>query len=218
MQKGNGLMGPSSDGVVGPAEIPAALPGSPTSWKRHFYGRDHEALVALNLHELEQIRMQSVQDDWSAQICQGAMLSDLDPDAIAFARQEYKNKKPNLGMEVDGWSDDTFLNKAKVCIGGKITRAAIVLLGRPESDHFLESCHPQLSWILKESYGEAKREDIDSLLRKKLSDVLTESQKTNVIRNLLQEMRRNGAIEKVGSSRGPSARWSLSKPLKNGPD
>jgi len=40
-------------------QIPAALRGSPTSWKGHFYGRDHENLCPLNLHEIEQIRGQS---------------------------------------------------------------------------------------------------------------------------------------------------------------
>src|SRR6185437_7454660 len=71
-------------------QIPGALRGSPTSWKGHFYGRDHEALVPLNLHELEQFRRQAIQEDWSVQICEGATLADLDPKAIAFARQEYK--------------------------------------------------------------------------------------------------------------------------------
>ena len=143
----------TSQGRVVMFQIPAALRGSPTSWKGHFYGRDHEALVPLNLHELEQIRKQVVQEDWSAQICDGATLNDLDPNAIAFARQEYKKKNPNLAAEVDAWSDETFLNKAKVCIGGKITRTAIILLGRPESDHFLAGSHPQLSWILKDRDG-----------------------------------------------------------------
>lgn len=131
-------------------QIPAALRGSPTSWKGHFYGRDHENLCPLNLHEFEQIRKQIVQEDWSAQICDGATLNDLDPKAIAFARQEYKKKNLALEAEVDTWNDATFLNKAKVCIDGKMTRTAIILLGRPESDHFLGNCHPQLSWILKD--------------------------------------------------------------------
>ena len=134
-------------------QIPAALRGSPTSWKGHFYGRDHENLCPLNLHELEQIRKQALSDDWSATICDGATLNDLDPKAIAFARQEFTKKNPTLAAEVPTWNDETFLNKAKVCIGGRITRTAIVLLGRPEADHFLGNCHPQLSWILKDKDG-----------------------------------------------------------------
>ena len=52
---------------------------------------------------------------------------------------------------------------------------------------------------LLEKKGEANREDIDSLLRKKLSDALTEEQKTNSIRNLLQEMRRDGTRTVFGN-------------------
>jgi ATP-dependent DNA helicase RecG len=91
--------------------------------------------------------------DWSAAICDGATLKDLEPAAIAFARQEFKKKNTNLATEVDAWSDETFLNKAKVCIDGKITRTAIILLGKPESDHYLGHAHPQLSWILKDADG-----------------------------------------------------------------
>ena len=92
-------------------------------------------------------------EDWSAQICPGASLNDLDPQAIAFARQEYRKKHPALAGEMDGWDDQTFLNKAKVCINGRITRTAIILLGKPESVHHLAPAHPQLTWILKDQNG-----------------------------------------------------------------
>jgi len=134
-------------------QIPAALRGMPTSWKGHFYGRDHEALVPLNLQELEQIRRQAVPEDWSAQLCAGAALPDLDPGAIAFARQEYKKKNPSLVAEVDEWSDETFLNKAKVCISGKVTRTAIILLGRNEAEHFLSPAIARITWVLRDQNG-----------------------------------------------------------------
>jgi ATP-dependent DNA helicase RecG len=134
-------------------QIPAALRGSPTSWKGHFYGRDHENLCPLNLHEIEQIRKQALAEDWSAVICDGATLNDLEPKAIAVARQEFTKKNPTLAVEVAAWDDTTFLNKAKVCIDGRITRTAIILLGRPEASHFLGNCHPQLTWILKDKDG-----------------------------------------------------------------
>lgn len=91
--------------------------------------------------------------DWSAHICSGATLNDLDPDAIAFARQEYKTKRPTLAPEVDGWSDMTFLNKAKVCISGQITRTAIILLGKNESEHFLSRGIARISWVLRNEHG-----------------------------------------------------------------
>jgi ATP-dependent DNA helicase RecG len=91
--------------------------------------------------------------DWSSRICAGATLNDLDPQAIIFARQEFKKKYPRLIADVDGWDDLTFLNKAKVCIDGKITRTALILLGKPESTHYLSPSHPQLTWILKDRDG-----------------------------------------------------------------
>lgn len=91
--------------------------------------------------------------DWSAQVCNGALLSDLDPQAIAFARQEYKKKHNALAAEVDQWSDTTFLNKAKVCVNEKITRAAIILLGKNATEHFLSPAVARISWILKDANG-----------------------------------------------------------------
>lgn len=94
--------------------------------------------------------------DWSAQICTGATLDDLDPNAIVFARKEYKKKHPTLATEVDDWDDTTFLNKAKVCINGQITRTAIILLGKNESEHYLSPGIARISWVLKDEHGVEK--------------------------------------------------------------
>lgn len=97
--------------------------------------------------------------DWSAVICEEATIADLDPDALQLARSEYANKhsgdprKQQLVKEVWQWDDKTFLNKAKVCINGKITRTAILLLGRAESTHYLSPSVAQISWILKGDDG-----------------------------------------------------------------
>lgn len=48
------------------------------------------------------------------------------------------------------WDDATFLNKAKLTINGQITRAAILLLGKPESTHWLSPASATISWILKD--------------------------------------------------------------------
>ncbi|MGM0485450.1 MAG: RNA-binding domain-containing protein [Planctomycetota bacterium] len=97
--------------------------------------------------------------DWSAEICESATLDDLDPEAVTVARTEYANKHSNdpkkqqLVKEVWEWDDETFLNKAKVCVNGKLTRASIVLLGRPEATHHLSPSVAQISWILKDREG-----------------------------------------------------------------
>ena len=54
---------------------------------------------------------------------------------------------------MDRWNDTTFLNKAKVCIEGKITRAAVILLGKSESEHFLFPAIARITWVLKDTDG-----------------------------------------------------------------
>ena len=89
--------------------------------------------------------------DWSAQIVEGATLADLDLEALAFARLQYREKHPQQAAEIGGWDDATFLNKAKVCIGGKVTRAALLLLGKPESAHLLSPAQVRITWVLRDA-------------------------------------------------------------------
>lgn len=130
-------------------QIPAAPQGIPIAWEGHYYGRDGESLSALNIQELEHIRNQARKSDWSAHICEGATINDLMPEAIAKAREEYNKKYPNLTSEADKWDDITFLNKAKIIIQGKITSAAIILLGKSESEHFISPGIVRITWVLK---------------------------------------------------------------------
>ena len=136
-------------------EIPTAPQGIPIAWKGHYYGRDGESTGALNIQELEQIRAR-LKPDWSAQICEGAALNDLDLRAIKKARDEYKIKNPKLAFEVDKWDDASFFNKAKLTINGRITRTAILLLGMPESDHYISPGVAKISWILKDEHNRDK--------------------------------------------------------------
>lgn len=134
-------------------QIPAAPQGIPISFNGHYYGRDGEALSPLNLEEIERIRSQNNWHDWSAEICEGAELHDLNVDAIARAREVFIVKNPKFKQDILSWDDATFLNKAKLTINGKITRTAILLLGREESEHFLTPANARISWILKDRDG-----------------------------------------------------------------
>ncbi len=116
------------------------------SWQRIGDSLVEMTSVRLNtiLSELQSL------DDWSAKICEEATINDLEPIALQKARDEYKIKHTNIIDEIDTWDDITFLNKAKVCIQGKITRTAVLLLGKPESEHFLDSSIARITWILKD--------------------------------------------------------------------
>jgi ATP-dependent DNA helicase RecG len=58
-----------------------------------------------------------------------------------------------------------------------------------------------------QQYHKASRQDIDTLLLDKLSDVLSENQKRIKVKNLLAAMSRDGLIRNAGSRRLP--RWVL---------
>ena len=118
-------------------QIPAAPRGIPMAWQGHFYARRGESLVALDMSKYEEIRRQTADFDWSKQIADGATIADLDEKAIKEAREGYKEHFPNQKKEVDTWSDEVFLNKAKLTIDGRITNTAILLLGKPESLHYI---------------------------------------------------------------------------------
>src|SRR5690606_5517134 len=81
---------------------------------------------------------------------QDATIDDLSKEAIDFAKLQYKEKHPKLKGDIDLWSDAVFLDKAKITIKGRITNTAILLLGQPESEHFINPSMARVTWILKD--------------------------------------------------------------------
>ncbi len=123
-----------------------------------FYGtayiRDGSSKTELARYPEKERQVWQRRVDWSAQICERATLSDLDPAAIAKARLEYKAKFPARLADVNGWDDATFLNKAKLTTQGAITHAALLLLGREEATTLLAPAVARISWILKTERNE----------------------------------------------------------------
>ncbi len=144
---------PHENGRVVLFQIPAAPKGLPIAFEGHYYGRDGESLSPLNLEEIERIRAQATQEDWSAAVVPGAGLNDLDEEALTVARKNFKNKFPDKAAEVDGWDDATFLNKAKLTIKGQMTRTALLLLGLEEAEHFVLPADAKIRWLLKDHQG-----------------------------------------------------------------
>ena len=91
--------------------------------------------------------------DWSAEVCERASLDDLDPEAIAKAREQFIVRHPPQAAEIEGWDDTTFLNKARVLRQGTLTNAALLLLGRPESSALLVPAVARISWVLKDAHN-----------------------------------------------------------------
>ena len=129
--------------------IPAAI-GEPTTFKNQPFIR-----IGTNLTDMrkfpDHIRtIYNSQIDWSAQTIDTATIEDLDINSIQLARTKYKEKNTNASFfnEIDNWSDAVFLDKLKITINGKITNTAILLLGKPESAHFISPAVGQITWKL----------------------------------------------------------------------
>ena len=132
-------------------KIPASPRNIVMKWKGIAYGRDGESLKPLNQSKQDEIRRQTPAPDWSAEIVPDATIDDLDEVAIAKARKMFKKVHSRIPVEeVNRWSTEEFLSKCELMINGKLTRAAIILLGKMFSDSKLRPAVAEVTWTLRD--------------------------------------------------------------------
>ena len=132
-------------------QIPAAITAIPTAWKNQEYAREGESLIPLSQEKRERIRRQTFQD-WSKQFVEGATIEHLNKDAIRIARTKFKEKIDDeyVSAEVDTLTDEDFLEARKLVINGRITNAAMLLLGDEQYDYLMQHM-PEASWRVYDS-------------------------------------------------------------------
>lgn len=132
--------------------IPKHMPRLPVYAHKKLWQRIEDSLVEMTPSRREKILTEPLAiDDWSAQIIQEATIDDLDPKAISLAREKYKELfNGTRDAEIDNWTDEIFLNKAKLTRKSAITRTTIILLGKSESDHFLSPSICKIRWFLRD--------------------------------------------------------------------
>ena len=130
--------------------IPKHKPRRPVYAHRKAWQRIADSLVEMTSEREQRILSEpsAAFGDWSANIIEDATIDDLDPEAIRMAREKYAERHEKRAKEIESWDDVTFLNKAKITRAGKITNAAIILLGREESEHFLSPAVCIIRWKL----------------------------------------------------------------------
>jgi len=69
--------------------------------------------------------------DYSAKICEGLTMADLDPKAIEVMKLKYAEKNENQGFE--SVSDEQALGDLDLLVDGKLNYAALVLLGKSKA-------------------------------------------------------------------------------------
>ncbi len=129
-------------------KVPATPRNIVMKWKGIAYGRDGESLKPLNQAKQDEIRRQPPIPDWTAQLVPSATIDDLDELAIATARIMYKkvHRSSIPAEEIEGWTVEEFLANSRVMRDGQLTRAAILLLGKPLSLQKIYPAVAQITW------------------------------------------------------------------------
>lgn len=132
-------------------QIPATPRNIVMCWKNIAYGRYGESLKPLDQGKQDEIRNQPPTPDWSAEPVPNATLADLDDMALAKARIMFKKVHGKIPPEeIDGWNNAEFLRNSGVMAEGKLTRAALLLLGKPEAAVKLRPAVAEITWALND--------------------------------------------------------------------
>lgn len=91
-----------------------------------------------------------VERDWSAAFVENASIEDLDENAVAQARKGFAEAHADrmTQNQISGWPVMTFLEKVRLAVDGKLTRAALLLLGKREASAKLSPYVAQITWNL----------------------------------------------------------------------
>ena len=167
--------------------IPKHLPKRPVYAHDKAWQRIEDSLVELTLERLNAILDEPLftGSDWSAEIVPHATIDDLDEVAIAKARVMFKKVHSRIpAEEVNAWSVPEFLSNAGVMIDGGITRAAIILLGKPVSVFKLRPAVVRVTWSLRD-----EKQDVVDYEHFTAPFILTVDQILAKVRNLtMREM------------------------------
>lgn len=144
-------------------KIPKHLFRLPVYAHKKTWQRIDDNLVAMTKSRLDAILTEiKINEDWSKEIIYEASIDDLDAEAIKKAKIEFIKRNPKYSDEIGKWSNVDFLNKAKITIKGKITRTALILLGKEEAEHYLNST-VKIRWNLKSLDNQDKDYEIFSI-------------------------------------------------------
>jgi ATP-dependent DNA helicase RecG len=129
--------------------VPRHAPRQPVLAHGKAWQRLGDSLVELQADRHSAILTEVIDgSDWSAGVVPGATLADLDPAAIAKAREKFaaKHQQEHWAADIAGWDTAEFLDRAKITRHRQITRTALILLGRPESVALLPSGMAEMLW------------------------------------------------------------------------
>ena len=163
--------------------IPKHLPRRPVYAHKKAWQRVEDSLVEMTPERLAAILEEPVFEakDWSAEIVPNSVLTDLDELAVAKARVMFKKVHASKipAEEIDAWTVEELLSNSGIMIDGKLTRAAIILLGKPVSVFKLRPAVVEVTWTLRD-----ERQEVVDYEHFTAPFILTVDQILSKIRNL----------------------------------
>jgi len=163
--------------------IPKHLPRRPVYAHKKAWQRVEDSLVEMTQERLAAILEEPVFEakDWSAEIVPNAVLTDLDELAVAKARVMFKKVHASKipAEKIDAWTVEELLSNSGIMIDGKLTRAAIILLGKPVSVFKLRPAVVEVTWTLRD-----ERQEVVDYEHFTAPFILTVDQILSKIRNL----------------------------------
>lgn len=163
--------------------IPKHLPRRPVYAHKKAWQRVEDSLVEMTPERLAAILEEPVFEakDWSAEIVPNAVFTDLDELAVAKARVMFKKVHASKipAEEIDAWTVEELLSNSGIMIDGKLTRAAIILLGKPVSVFKLRPAVVEVTWTLRD-----ERQEVVDYEHFTAPFILTVDQILSKIRNL----------------------------------
>ena len=147
------LQASDTGAIVWLVHVPRHAPRQPVLAHDKAWQRDGDSLTDLREDRRKAILNELIAgQDWSAGTVPSATLTDLDPAAIAKAREKFaaRHQQERWAADIERWSIAEFLDRAKITRHGQITRTALLLLGRPESVALLTPNSAEISWLVRE--------------------------------------------------------------------
>ena len=110
--------------------VPARLPGLAWQHNGRYLMRAGDALIPMTNEQLKRIH-EETGPDFSAELCPSASLADLDQVAIELLRKLWHRKSSS--QDILARSKEQLLTDSELVIDGRITYAALILLGTREA-------------------------------------------------------------------------------------
>ncbi len=114
------------EGRVLIVHVPPRLPGAPWQIGGKYLKRAGDELTGMTSAELKAI-FDEAGPDFSAELCNGASLADLSPQALELYRSRWAQKSTDARRT--SWSDADLLTNAELMVDGQLTYASLILFG-----------------------------------------------------------------------------------------